>query len=223
MKKGLLLSIMLFATLSVFSQKKWHSSFFISPWFTKSYNEYSFYPDTIDVSEAYNKKGISFITGFDFYRMYQYNFFFKTGIHYGLETNKGKAASINYTGDVRYYNYKYRESFAFVPLMFGYKFNIKKQMFYISAGMELKYLFHYSGDYEGYGKYSGYTNFIYNTYVKFAFSAAYMYQINDHFTLFFNPEYVQSKTFDQIDWGDYLLELRLKFGVVLNLNKKIKE
>ncbi|MCF6241200.1 MAG: hypothetical protein L3J74_07635 [Bacteroidales bacterium] len=220
MKKLILTNIFLLLFINVFSQKKWHSSFFISPWFTKQYDDFYTYPDSIDVSEAYNKKGLSFITGFDFYRTYDYGFFFKTGIHYGYEPNKGKAASININGDVSYYTYKRQDHYAFLPIMFGYRFNIKKQMFYLSGGMELKYWFYYSGNVDGYGKYSHFNNFIYYMHIKFAFSAAYMYQVNKHFTLFFNPEYVQSKTFDQIDWGDYLIEFRLKFGVILNLNKK---
>ncbi len=223
MKKFILLSLILVLSYSSFAQKKWHSSFFVSPWFTKSYETYSYYPDTIDVSKAYNKKGLAFIAGIDFYRNYNYNFFFKTGIHYGFAHQKGKSAFVNYnTGAVDYYNYKYNESYAFLPIMFGYKFNIKKQKLFLSAGMEFKYTFHYSGYYENYGKFSAYNNFIYNTYIKFVFSAGYTYQLNDRFTLIFNPEYVQSKTFDQLDWGDYLLEFRLKFGVVLHLNKKNK-
>ncbi|MCF6241199.1 MAG: PorT family protein [Bacteroidales bacterium] len=214
MNRNFLMGIIVLLSFNTYAQKKWYSSFVLGPNLTKHRN-IDIYPNAIsNVSSTY---GLGLTAGFDFYRIYHNNVFFKTGLRYKLKSSSGTMRYHFFPDSTTYENYTLKDSYINLPVMFGYLFHIKKQKLKLSTGFEFDYMFYVNNTW-GDDHVAQNVSSIYNISPKFVISASYLYRLNDKITLTVSPEFAQSKMIDEYtDFGDYLIEWHLNFGVIFKL------
>jgi hypothetical protein len=214
MKKKLILMVLLLASIQSYGQKKWYSSFILGTNFSKA-RITEIYPLAMYYTQS--DFGVGLSSGVDFYRVYSNNVFFKTGIRYMLKSNSGTIQYRFYQDSIIYQDFKANDSYINMPLMLGYLFNIKKQRFMLSTGIELNYLFYINSTYDT-NHVKEFSSGNYNITPKFVISASYLYKFNERFSFYVSPEYSQSKMIDDYtDFGDYLIEWRLNLGIIFGL------
>jgi len=196
-----------FFFFNLVAQKKWNIAFKLGPTITKYHWEHELNPG----NEL--KMGLGLSTGFDFYRFYTNNFFFKTGANYNLKTYKGKSVWIEYNDTIKL-EYKVKESYFTLPVMLGFYFKIKKQRFFVSAGYEFNFYFFKTLKSN---RFPTVRRAVDNLLItpKYIVNISYLYKINEKYTLMFNPEYAWNLGVNNdLNISDDLSSLRLNFSVI---------
>jgi len=198
MKKAIfLLTFLTICSSYLISQSIWKIGFKAGPAISKS---------SIQPMNGTEKYGTGLSAGFDFYRFKKEHLFFKTGINYNLTVTNYSSVRNNDTT----FEWKLKGSHATIPIMMGYRFNIKQHDFFAAAGFEIDYLFYSVEKSNLYGTYKWYSKPLDYLAPKYVLSIAYLNRINEHFTLTVNPEF--SGTFNYE--SDRLNVWRLNFGIV---------